>query len=394
MARRRYQDPTPARRGAWWVLRYRQDEIVAGKLTRTRKEVRLALVQNASGRDARRLAAEFLRPLNQGLESIGSATNFNHYVETTYIPVVMPLMAKSTRDRSEGVIGNYLVPAFGKLCLRDLSPLTVQRYFSNMATSTLAHESQDKIRDVLSSVLASAVKYGLLVKNPVEAIRLPAERRGRRRDKPYLTPAQFDQFLALIPEPYASMVYVAIYTGLRVSELAGLRWNDIHADGITIDERFCRGDWGAPKSEASNATIAVNQCVVQRIHRLKLLTVEVNGGGPGNKAIRKYKVVKSCGPDDLVFQSVRDGKPIRDNNILSRFIKPAARTLGLFWVNWRCLRTSHAVWLKLAGADVKDAQGQMRHSRASTTLDIYQQFVPESQQKVVAKLSSLNRMVN
>ena len=62
--------------------------------------------------------------------------------------------------------------------------------------------------------------------------------------------------------------------------------------------------------------------------------------------------------------------------------------------NWRCLRTSHAVWLKLAGADVKDAQGQMRHSRASTTLDIYQQFVPESQQRVVAKLSSLSRMVN
>jgi len=73
---------------------------------------------------------------------------------------------------------------------------------------------------------------------------------------------------------------------------------------------------------------------------------------------------------------------------------PAARTMGLPWVNWRCLRTSHAVWLKLAGADVKDAQGQMRHSRASTTLDIYQQFVPESQQRVVAKLSSLSRLVN
>ena len=394
MARRRYQSPTPARRGAWWVLRYRQDEIVAGKMTRTRKEVRLAPVENTSASEARRLAAEHLRPLNQGLESIGSATNFNHYVETTYMPVVMPLMAKSTRDRSEGVISNYLVPAFGKLCLRDLTPLTVQRYFSDMSTSTLAHESRDKIRDVLSSVLASAVKYGLLVRNPVEAVKLPAERRGRRRDKPYLTPAQFDQLLTLIPEPYASMVYVAIYTGLRVSELAGLRWNDIHANGITIDERFCRGDWGAPKSEASNATIAVNPCVVTRIHRLKLLTVEVKGGGPRNKAIRKYKVVKSCNPDDLVFQSVRDGKPIRDNNILSRFIKPVARTMGLPWVNWRCLRTSHAVWLKLAGADVKDAQGQMRHSRASTTLDIYQQFVPESQQKVVAKLSSLSRMVN
>jgi integrase len=65
----------------------------------------------------------------------------------------------------------------------------------------------------------------------------------------------------------------------------------------------------------------------------------------------------------------------------------------LEFVNWRCLRTSHATWLKMVGADVKDAQAQMRHSRASTTLDIYQQFVPESQQKAVAKLSSLSKMI-
>jgi integrase len=87
---------------------------------------------------------------------------------------------------------------------------------------------------------------------------------------------------------------------------------------------------------------------------------------------------------------------MRDNNIVTRFIKPAVRTLELNFVNWRCLRTSHAMWLKMAGADVKDAQAQMRHSRASTTLDIYQQFVPESQRAVVDRLTSLRRtqMVN
>ena len=74
--------------------------------------------------------------------------------------------------------------------------------------------------------------------------------------------------------------------------------------------------------------------------------------------------------------------------------RPAARKLGLDWVHWRSLRTSHAVWLKMAGADVKDALGQMRDSRASTTLDIYQQFVPESQQRVVNKLSSLSTSIN
>ena len=111
--------------------------------------------------------------------------------------------------------------------------LSIQRYFSGMATSKLSHESRDKIRDVLSSILVSAVQYGLLVKNPAEGVRLPAERRGKRRSKQYIEPQQFDQLIDNIPEPYASMLYVAVYTGLRVSELIGLKWEDVHADSIT-----------------------------------------------------------------------------------------------------------------------------------------------------------------
>jgi hypothetical protein len=53
----------------------------------------------------------------------------------------------------------------------------------------------------------------------------------------------------------------------------------------------------------------------------------------------------------------------------------------------------HSLSTPVPGADVKDAQAQMRHLRASTTLDIYQQFVPESQQRIVEKLSSLSKIV-
>jgi integrase len=97
-------------------------------------------------------------------------------------------------------------------------------------------------------------------------------------------------------------------------------------------------------------------------------------------------VVKADGPDDLVFQSVKDGKPMRDGNILKRFIKPAAKKLGLH-VNWRCLRTSHATWLVQAGADPKSVQGQMRHTRISTTMDIYAQIVPQAQRRALEKLT-------
>lgn len=60
---------------------------------------------------------------------------------------------------------------------------------------------------------------------------------------PCISLEQFNAIIELIPEPYATMVYVAAWTGLRVSELIGLGWEDINADrnSIRIDQRFCRG---------------------------------------------------------------------------------------------------------------------------------------------------------
>ena len=61
--------------------------------------------------------------------------------------------------------------------------------------------------------------------------RVSAEKTGRRQ-KPFIRPQQFSALLELIVEPYSTMVFVAVYTGLRVSELIGLRWNDINEDSI------------------------------------------------------------------------------------------------------------------------------------------------------------------
>ena len=158
----------------------------------------------------------------------------------------------------------------------------MQTYLSGLADLDLSHESRDKIRDVLSSILGSAMKFGFLVKNPVEGLRLPPPKKGKR-SKPYVTPVLFAALLALIAEPYATMIFVAVYTGLRVSELIGLRWHNVHENSITIDERYCRGDWGAPKSEASNATIPVLPKVIERIQRLKSLTVDVRAGAGGSE---------------------------------------------------------------------------------------------------------------
>ena len=377
MARRRFQNPKPERIGKFWYIRVRQDCFVNGR--NVRKLVRLKIAPAAKlEREAQKIAAELVRPMNQGLISIGSAVSFGEYVQSEYIPTVLPVLAKTTRDSYEATIAKYLQPAFGECCLRDLTPRMLQRYFSGLK---LAYPSVVKVRDAFSSVLRSAVP-DFLIKNPLDGLRLPPDKRGRR-SKPYISPQQFNNLVELVPEPYSTMLFVAVWTGLRVSELIGLKWRCIHADSISVEERYCRGDWAAPKTAASAATIGVSPEVIARINRLKSLTVEVRAG----RAVRKHKLVKSASPDDLVFQSVQAGKPMQDQNILRRHIKPAAKALGLSFVNWRCLRTSHATWLVQAGADAKSVQGQMRHSRISTTMDIYAQIVSASQRQALEKLS-------
>ncbi|SRR5713101_1109723 len=305
MARRRYQKPVPKQHGKHWTIIVTEDYLQDGQPKRRQKRVRLAPLET-KWRQVLRLRDEYIKPLNQGMLAWGSATDFRTFVQQTYIPIEMPLLAKTTQQRYRGVLEKYLLPQFGTRLLRDLTPAVLQGYFSvgmAAANPTLGWESKDKIRDVLASVLKRAVrKYALLERNPMEAIELPPDKIGKRTKMPYLTPEQFDELVTAMPEPYATMVCVAIYTGLRISELVALRWQDLGPDSIAVEQRYCRGDWSKPKSRASNATIAVDRHVIERIHRLKLLTVEVKAG---RGAVRRYRVVKPDGPHpELVFQSV------------------------------------------------------------------------------------------
>jgi len=89
MARRRFQDPKPQRLGRWWYLLTWQDEFVEGRRIRKRKRIKLALATMPE-REVRKIAAEMLRPLNQGLISVGSGTKFEDFVESVAFSLCVP----------------------------------------------------------------------------------------------------------------------------------------------------------------------------------------------------------------------------------------------------------------------------------------------------------------
>jgi integrase len=389
MAKRRFQSPTPFREGNFWWIKPYTDSFINGRLERKRQRVKVCPATTPQ-REALKIAAELLRPMNQGLETLGSAMQLAEYVAGTYRPIVLPTLAATTQDCYVAILRKHILPTFGEMPLRELSTLTLQKYFSQLGSSALGSDTVAKVKGVLSAVLASAQRFDLLTRNPMLAVEIPRSKRvNTKKQKPHISPTEFDRLLALVEEPYATMIYVAVYSGLRFSELAALRWEDVHEDAITVDERYCRGSWSITKTTGSSATVGVDQAVIARIHRLKTLEVEINWGGHG--ARKRFKVVRATGPQDLVFQSLRTGSPMLNGSILRRHLRPAAIKLGIDpkKVTWRALRRSYGTWMVEAGADPKSVQAQMRHSRISTTMEIYAQAVPESQRRAVAKMMDM-----
>ncbi len=174
---------------------------------------------------AERLRDDYLAEINQSNVGTGGACLFRDFARI-YQRDVLPTLASTTRARSQSVLNNHLNPELRDLMLREITLERLQKYLTRQSQSELSPESIDKTRDVLSSVLRTAVEYGRLNTNPAGKIRL--RKRRLTRPKPFLRRQQFFDLLALMAEPYATMVYVAALTALRVSELTGLRWKNVH----------------------------------------------------------------------------------------------------------------------------------------------------------------------
>lgn len=383
MARRRHQHPKPKKLGNWWYIRVRVEELNSdGSRERKRKWVQLCGAETKV-RQVSKIADRYLNDhINNGVKSIAGAQRIGTFIDSDYLKDFEKL-AKPTRDCYDSKIEQYIRPAFGGKCFRELDYCMIEDFFYQMEKSGAEYPTIAKVWDTLSSILRSATHRRVMDENPMEKAQKPKDKRIRRR-KPVITPEQFEQLLAGMKEPYATMLYVAVWTGLRVSELLALKWRCIGEESITIDERYFRGDWAKTKTQESAATISATPEVVARLERLKDTVVTYRAG----RATRKLLAVRAYGPDDLVFQSVWKGRPMSEGNILRRHIKPAARAVGLDAVSWRVLRRSHATWLIQAGADPKAVQGQMRHSRITTTMDIYAQVVPEGQKEALRKLAA------
>jgi len=137
---------------------------------------------------------------------------------------------------------------------------------------------------------------------------------------------------------------------------------------IYIRRSFYRGEFGPPKSKASERAIAI---------------------GPGlTELLGSHRQGSTVDSRALVFPNAV-GKPYEPNNLVQRVLRPAMRSLGLPETGWRGFRRAVATALGELREPVKTAQQVLGHSSPETTLGIYAQFVEESERRTMLKLEEL-----
>jgi integrase len=183
--------------------------------------------------------------------------------------------------------------------------------------------------------------------------------------------------------PYYALFYVAIFTGMRRSEILALRWSDIDLllcqVYVTRTLHHLRGGsivFRAPKTAKGRRMISLSPSasLVLREHKEKhKLDQAMLGISPKD--------------DDLVFSDL-NGKPLLPNTVTHAWIK-LVRRIGLQGIRLHDARHSHASLMLKAGTHPKIVQERLGHSSVTITLDTYSHVTPGLQEAAAARFDEL-----
>jgi len=232
--------------------------------------------------------------------------------------------------------------------LCEIDTETVQAFLNSKKEAGLAWWTRNDLKNVLSSIFTKAEDWGYWDgRNPTT--RTVLGRKQWKRERRILSDDQFRLLLAALPTHVQLMVWTAVSTGMRVSDVLGLRWRSVDLDRglVSVTERYYRGDTDEPKSERGRRELPLG-CLVE--------------------AYLRHKPVDAKG-DGYVFE--KDGNPLDDRAILKDFIRPAAKDLGFYFpgFGWHSFRRQNLTGIQEEGATPFEAQVQAGHSKPTMTAD-------------------------
>lgn len=202
----------------------------------------------------------------------------------------------------------------------------------------------------------------------------PSYRRtGTQKIHPaFLQPHEAQRLIESLPEPCRTVVLVALLTGLRIGEIAALRWErvDFLRGTLQVKETYSEEHgFGSPKTKSSTREVPISE--------------------PLRAALLAHRArCSDVAPSTPLFAS-SSGTPISPKNLAHRVLRPTCVRLGLCPIGWHVLRHTHATRLGESGVHIRAAQDILGQSDLETTLRIYTHAIPDSERRAVASVAAL-----
>lgn len=372
--RRRFQNGCLTIKGKgqkMWVARWRETVLQPdNSLSKVLRSKVLGPVSQISKSEARSLLANCLRSTNQGKRRPLATITFEQFAREKWEPLALPTIKPATARYYRFQLHRHLLPTFGPLRLSELDREALQAFVVGKKQQGFSSSTLHGLRTTLSKILGQAVTWRYMEENPARGLSIGE--RVPKKEPAFLSPHDALRLIQALPEPCRTIVIVATLTGLRIGEIAALRWGrvDFFRGVIQVKETYSEdAGFGTPKTRSSTRDVPMSEPV-----RAALLTHRRLCAEPDAAA--------------LVFTS-RAGTPMGPKNLANRVLRPTCVKLGLRPISWHVLRHTHATWLSESGATIRAAQDILGQSDVETTLRVYTHSVPESKRCAIANVAAL-----
>lgn len=291
-----------------------------------------------------------------------------------------------TRADYRSVAARHITPTLGAFDIDEVTSRDISRWANGLEQKVSA-KTIANLRALLSAAFGYAIEEGHRQDNPMRRLRRSRAGEHERPEMICLTPQEFGQLRALLPERWRPFATVLAGTGMRFGEAVALRVGDVDLLAPTPIIRVTKAlrrtpggfEIGPPKTRKSRRTISLAADMVDILAPLVMRPAdEMLFRGPlgarvshSNFFNRFWVPAVGAFAGDHVDE---DGKKVRGNGKRPRI---------------HDLRHSHVAWLIAKGVSLPAIRDRLGHESITTTVDVYGHLLPDQHRLTAAALDGL-----
>jgi len=358
------------RRGdRWYAVIYEGIDPATGK---ERRSWHAAGTERA---DAERLAARLAAKANGRLDAARALT-FGTYLQSQWLPAKKAKLQRSTFAGYRRNVELHIIPTLGRIPIRRLRDNQLESLYDRLAHPTdgsraLSPKTILEIHLIIRAALADAESDGYVLRNVALSANVPRPPLVHTPEPQAWTAEQLQTFLrAAAGHRYFPAFWTLAMTGMRRSELLGLRWSDIDLDAATMSINRGLVSVGYELHESRGKTRNSRRRI-----DLDPTTVRVLAAWRAWQHIER-NAVGAPSPDHVFTDAL--GARVHPHSVSQAFERVAARA-EVPVIRLHDLRHTHATLLIKASVPVKVVSERLGHAKTAFTIETYQHVLPGMQ---------------